>query len=457
MKKQPIKLKITLWFTLFMTLSVVVCLFFLFSVGEKAMINNSRNQLISTVSDSLKEIEYDDGELDIDEDLDAYQNGIYLSVYDSKDSLIFGSVPHGFPFNAAVRTGEITTITDKEQSWYVYEQAHNISGYGSILVRGVVGTEDTGGAFSILLRLAIIALPFLVAIAATGGYLIVCHAFRPVKHIALTARQIGESKDLSKRINLGKGKDEIYDLANTFDSMFDRLERAFESEKQFTSDASHELRTPVSVIISQCEYSLKNAQTIEEAKEGLDKVLTQAQKMSGLISQLLTLARTDKNHHKLHFELLNLSELTQIICEQQQEKAALKNITIQTQIEPDLLIRGDETMLMRLFINLIDNGIQYGRADGHLIVTLKARNRHLIGKVQDDGIGIAPEHLSKVWERFYQVDPSRNPNTGSCGLGLSMVKWIVEAHGGTIGLQSSPGEGSIFTFALPIYENSNSY
>ena len=455
MMKRSIKLKITLWFTLFMTLTVIVCLLFLYFAGEKSMKSNSRDQLISTVSDSLKEIEYDDGELDIDEDMEAYQNGIYLSVYDPNGSLIFGSVPRGFPSDITAQPGEVTTVTAREQSWYVYEQSQHLRGYGSILVRGAIGTDGAGTAFSILLRLAVIALPVLVLVAAAGGYFIVWHAFRPVKHIVETARQIGESRDLSKRIHLGNGKDEICALANTFDSMFDRLQYAFENEKQFTSDASHELRTPVSVIISQCEYTLKNAKTMEEAKEGLDKVLTQAQKMSGLISQLLTLARSDKRHQKLQIELLNLSELTQIICEQQQEKASLKNITIQTRIEPDLLIRGDETMLMRLFINLIENSIHYGRTNGHIIVSLKAGNGYLAGTVQDDGIGIAPEHQGKVWERFYQVDSSRNPNTGSCGLGLSMVKWIVEAHGGTIRLQSSPGAGSIFSFTLSTYKNFN--
>lgn len=453
MKKLSIKLKITLWFTLFMTLSAAACLFFLLSVGEKTMVSNSRHQLISTVTDSLKEIEYEDGEFDIDDDIEAYQSGIYLSIYDSNGSLLFGSVPQGFPSDANISPGEITTVTAGDKSWYVYEQTQTLNGYGNLLARGAVGTNDASSAFSILLRLAMIALPFLVLIAAAGGYFLVCRAFGPVKRISETARQIGESKDLSKRINLGNGKDEIYTLANTFDSMFDRLQTAFENEKQFTSDASHELRTPTAVIISQCEYSLKNAQTVDEAKEGLDKVLTQARKMSGLISQLLTLARSDKKHQKLQFELLNLSELTQIICEQQQEKAAEKNIAIQTHIEPNLLIRGDETMLMRLLINLLDNGIQYGKQNGHLIVSLRCIDSQLTGTVQDDGIGIAPEHLYKVWERFYQVDSSRNPNTDSCGLGLSMVKWIVEAHGGTIRLQSTPDVGSTFTFTLPLQKN----
>lgn len=455
MKKISIKLKITLWFTLFMTLSVVVCLFFLFSVGEKTMMSNSRHELTSAVTESLGEIEFDDGELEIDDDVDAYRNGIHLSIYTSGNTLLFGSIPRGFPSDSSVSAGEVTTVTAGDHSWYVYELAQDMEHYGNIRIRGIVDTDYTGTAFAILLRLAVIALPFLVLVAAGGGFLIVCRAFSPVKHISETALQIGRDGDLSKRINLGKGTDEIHALADTFDSMFDRLQTAFENEKQFTSDASHELRTPTSVIISQCEYALKNARTVEETKDALEKVLAQAQKMSGLISQLLTLARSDKKLQGFHCELLNLSELAEIICEQQQEKAAEKGITLQTDIEPALLIQGDETMLMRLLINLIDNGIHYGKTNGNLFVSLKKYDGQLIGAVRDDGIGIAPEHLEKVWERFYQVDSSRNPNNNSCGLGLSMVKWIVNVHGGTIRVQSTLGKGSIFIFTLPAYNKTD--
>ena len=170
--------------------------------------------------------------------------------------------------------------------------------------------------------------------------------------------------------------------------------------------------------------------------------------MSALISQLLTLARADNGKQKLHCELINLSELAQIIAEEQSVPAEEKGITLQTDIRPDILMRADETMMMRLFINLISNSITYGRPGGHIRVTLSSDEKGITGSVADDGIGIPAGHLDKIWQRFYQVDPSRTSGSGS-GLGLPMVRWIVEAHGGQIGVSSRPGEGSVFTFRFP--------
>ena len=225
------------------------------------------------------------------------------------------------------------------------------------------------------------------------------------------------------------------------------MEEAFETEKQFTSDASHELRTPTAVIISQCEYALAHAETLDEAKAALASVLGETEKMAGLLSQLLMLARADKSHKKLNLETVDLSGLAAAVAEQQQENAGARGIAIQTEIEPGLVLQGDETMLMRMLINLIENGIKYGRENGWLKVALKRQGTCICGSVQDNGPGIAPEHLGQVWKRFWQADPARGGS--GAGLGLSMVKWIAEAHGGTVDVHSELGKGTEFTFSLP--------
>lgn len=171
--------------------------------------------------------------------------------------------------------------------------------------------------------------------------------------------------------------------------------------------------------------------------------------MSALISQLLTLSRADRGQAKLNLELINLSELSEMVTEQISEQAVSFNIAVSSEIQPDILIYGDETMLMRMLLNLMDNGLKYGRSGGHLSLALYRWGNRVVGEVADDGIGISPEHLGKIWERFYQVDPSRSGEGGS-GLGLSMVKYIVTAHGGTIYAESTPGHGSKFTFTLPL-------
>ena len=172
--------------------------------------------------------------------------------------------------------------------------------------------------------------------------------------------------------------------------------------------------------------------------------------MATLISQLLTLSRADAGRAKLHMELLNVSDLAEITVEEQRDFAASRNITLSSWIQPDILMRADETMMMRLFINLLTNAITYGKEGGHVLLELSSSEEQIEGSVSDDGIGIPPEHLDKIWNRFYQVDTSRTSREdGSSGLGLAMVKWIVEAHGGTITVESKEGTGSRFQFCFP--------
>ena len=446
MKRLSIHLKVTLWFTLLMVLLVSIVLAFLFYTGAQSALEETKSQMMDMVAAGWREIDADDGEIEIDDDLEYFKDGIYLSVYDAGGVPLYGSVPRDFDNSAVFAPGQLRTIPSMQKSWYVYDEQNTIYGYGTVWIRSVSAANQVDSTISTLYRLALIVLPFFVLFAAVGGYFITRRAFQPVRRIIQTAREIGEGNDLSRRIALGQGRDEVYTLAAEFDSMFARLEKAFEREKQFTSDASHELRTPTTVIISQCEYALERAKTLDEAREALHAILNQAEKMAVMISQLLMLARADKAHGKMQFETVNLSVLAMMVVEQQQENASMRHIQLETHIEPDVEMQGDETMLMRVWINLIENGVKYGREGGWLQITLQKKQGLIIGCVQDNGIGIAPENLEKVWERFWQADSARSAS--GAGLGLSMVKWIVQAHGGNIQVESVLGQGSAFTFSF---------
>ena len=236
--------------------------------------------------------------------------------------------------------------------------------------------------------------------------------------------------------------------------MFDRLQSSFDRETQFTSDVSHELRTPISVISSQSQYGLKYVEINDETREIFENILDESKKMTNLISKLLMLSRMDKGSQKLTIENTDFSEVVEIVVEMKMEKAEEKNITIESDVVENLYADVDKSMITRVFINLIDNAITYGKENGKILIKVFQNKDRIVCKVEDDGIGIAKEHMGKIWNRFYQVDSSRSGDNS--GLGLSLVKWIIDAHKGTINVESELGKGTVFTFEFPLKsENSN--
>lgn len=449
MKRLSIRMRVTLWFTAMMSLLAVLMLLFLYLAGQRTVRSLLRDRLTHVVQNSLDYIELDDGRLELDDDMDFFVNGVYRSIYDAEGRMLYGRIPEKYNGIQAFQDDTMQQFDDEDTNWYIYDIQYEVKGYGTVWVRGILSSESANSTFASLFHLALIALPCLVFLAALGGYFLISRAFLPVRCIADSAEQISSGNDLSRRIALGEANDEIYQLAATVDRMLDRLEDSFAREKQFTSDASHELRTPLSVILSQCDYSLSRPQSSKETTKALETVQEQARKMSALISQLLTLARADRGQDRLLLEQIDLSNLTEMVSMQVQEMAEEKQITVHTDIAPEITVLGDETMLMRMLLNLMENAVKYGTSGGNLWVTLSRQDNRIYGTIRDDGIGIAKENLPKVWDRFYQVEPSRSSTIGGVGLGLPMVQYIVRAHGGAITAESKLGKGSTFTFWLP--------
>ena len=225
----------------------------------------------------------------------------------------------------------------------------------------------------------------------------------------------------------------------------------FAGSSSAASSGGSELRTPVTVILSQCDYLLEDRELSEEERSAVEAIRRKARSMSKMISQLLFLSRADQGRQAVHKELLDLSLITEMAAEEQEAMAAEKNISIVRDIEEGIEGYVDETLFIRLWMNLIGNAISYGKEGGWLKVSLKKEKNTVFGAVEDNGIGISQEQLPHIWERFYQADTSRTgkENAGS-GLGLPMVKWIVETHGGKISVRSTPGAGSRFAFYLPL-------
>ena len=286
-------------------------------------------------------------------------------------------------------------------------------------------------------------------LTALGGYYITKKAFRPINNIVKTANDITAQNDISKRIEISpeETEDELHRLSVTLNKMLDKIENLINQEKQFTSDASHELRTPVSVILSQGEYLLDIAEN-EKEKELAQNVVDKAKQVSKLITRLLLLARIDQKRQKFNKEKVDLSVLVDIAVSSVQELAEQKEVMLLSDIPEGTIVDADEALLLSAITNLISNGIKYGNKSGYVSVSAAKNGDRTEIIVADNGVGISEEYIDKIWTRFYRVDDARNDEYGSSGLGLSMVKSIIELHGGEIFVRSTLGEGTEFRIVL---------
>lgn len=285
--------------------------------------------------------------------------------------------------------------------------------------------------------------PVLVLAAGVGGYLLAGRALAPIDSITQTANRIS-AQDLSGRLNLPASNDEVGRLAATFDSMLGRLEAAFRRERQFTSDAAHQLRTPLAAMQTILGVTAQKQRTGPEYQAALADLGEETAQLSGLTEDLLSLARAEQNPPAV--EEVDLGILLTDITESIRPLAEAKGLRLSCQVRRDLTIPGDTDALIRLFVNLLDNAVKYS---GHGAIRVTASLDEGVARVvmEDSGRGISPEHLPHVFERFYRADPAGGvPGTG---LGLAIAQEIARGHGGSIEVRSTPSKGSEFTICLP--------
>jgi heavy metal sensor kinase len=334
------------------------------------------------------------------------------------------------------------------QRWRVLTLPVVQDGRAAAVLQVARSEEDVEATLRHLLYLMALAVPLTLVLAVGGGLALAGRALSPIDRITRTAGQI-EAQDLSRRLGPTERDDEVGRLAATFDGMLDRLELAFRRQRQFTADASHELRTPLALLTSQIDLALERPRPAEEYRAVLRSVREDAGRLGQLLGELLTLARADAGQEPLEREPLRLDHLAQTVAGAMAPLARARGVALRIAASPPAVVAGDQTRLAQLVVNLVDNGLKYTPAGGAVSVAVDRDGPWAVLRVADTGVGIAAEHVPRLFERFYRVDRGRARAAGGTGLGLAICHWIVAAHQGEIAVQSEPGRGSTFAVRLP--------
>jgi heavy metal sensor kinase len=313
--------------------------------------------------------------------------------------------------------------------------------------------EDMDDFFEAAARyrmLLLIGIPVLLCAAAVGGYWMSSRALAPVDEITRAAQNISPN-DLTARVAMPRTRDELYRMAETLNALLQRIESAFRRVTQFTADASHELRTPVSLIRTRAEIALRKTRTEDEYRAALTEIQNEAEHVTSLIEDLMQLTRADTGGHALQFRRLDLADLIRQVGRQGRTLAEARRLQWSLEVPGGpVWLGGDPDALGRLVLILIDNAVKYTPEHGTVGISLHNSNGTVNIDVTDTGIGIPESERAHIFERFYRADAARSRDSGGAGLGLAIALWIAKAHNGEIAVQSSEGRGSCFSVRLPL-------
>lgn len=370
----------------------------------------------------------------------------YFSYRDRDGSVLLQSenAPAGLRFLPSPSTGfaeEIRTVD------YRRERVRSSSqGLRSVVGRDITPEREEMRGFGWSLTAAGFGV---WSLGLLGGWWLAGRAIRPIETISRTASRIAEG-NLQERIDTSGTASELDQLSRVLNQTFERLHAAFERQKQFTADAAHELRTPITIILSETQRILKRERSSEEYREAIQTCAQTADRMRRLVEGLLLLARQESAGAGILREECDIADILRDVVAHLGPLAAEKNIHLHSDLQP-ARCRADAASLGIVATNLVANAIQHRRSGGNVYVSCEVEDRHVVFAVHDDGPGIAEEDLPHIFERFYRADKARTAQgSGHTGLGLAIVQSIVDAHGGTVLAKSSPGKGARFEVALPI-------
>jgi heavy metal sensor kinase len=288
-------------------------------------------------------------------------------------------------------------------------------------------------------------------LASAGGYFLARKSLAPIASMNSQTQRIS-AENLSARLDVANSRDELGRLTTTINDLLTRLENSFKEQQRFIADASHELRTPLAVLRGETEVALGKTRSVAEYQQSLSLIQDEAERLSRIVEDLFILARQPINTRAaLNKERVSLNDAVSDCARAAHVLASRKGVRLHLENDsPSIALNGDEELIKRMILNLLDNAVKYTPAGGEISLALARQNGNAEILVRDTGIGIAETDQPRVFDRFFRVDKARARTLGGAGLGLSIAQWIVEVHGGEISVRSAPGEGSAFTVLLPL-------
>jgi len=458
---KSLRFRLTAWYLAFFSLLFVLFSIFLYGILSRELQNRLDETLLSQASttaslflDEMEEMHGDQLKAAPEAVSEMRLRGSTVAVFDGSRMLAASAPVAAAEFQAlaaraaAANDPDLVLTVPRLGKYGARAAAHRIGGGHMYLALAVEPLDSIAASLQVVRRVLFLALPFLLALAAIGGYWLSTRSLAPLGWMAQQSRKISGS-NLHTRLAIGDAADELTMLAASFNELLSRLDQSFESMRRFVADASHELRTPIAVIRGEADVALSHDRPAAEYRESLAIVLDESRRLSRLVDDLLNLARADAGHVRLQVREFYFNDLLAECCRSVQSLAAARRIDLECRAGGDVPFSGDEELLRRLVVNLLDNAIRYTPSGGKVTAELEAHGADVRVRVSDTGVGIAPEAASHVFERFYRADKARSRDEGGFGLGLSIVKWIAESHHGGVELTSRPEAGTTFTVTLP--------
>lgn len=442
----PLRYKMTLWYTALTLFIILVFFAALYLVMRQSLITKLTSDMQLAVTQLAAQVENDHGTFKYENEVPISSNLSYMILDESGNTLVSSEKQTSLLLKAPWEEGKFREASLNRRHFILLDSMTVSTGSFRLRVRIMASMQDIDDTLRTISYICLASAPLLLALAVAGGLLISKKSLLPIRQIISSAGVIAKG-DLSERIQVAAGRDEVGELIETINHMLSSVESSFLREKRFASDASHELRTPVSIIMAYAESLLADNKLSAEDTQAVMTILAESRRMQHIISQLLAITRGQEGRYPVFMEEFPLGDIVGHIGEQFSDQLHEKDMKFEQGIPEGMVVKGDLSLISQMLLNLVENGIKYGKPGGYIRVAATAAENKVCITVSDNGYGIPPESLPHIFERFYRADPARDRS--GTGLGLSIVQWIVQVHNGEIQVESKVNQGTRFTVQIP--------